>query len=245
MQSANYDSPLTVQGNSSGEAIPVTTPTGASASAVQGTAASDAAVVGAPVRVGAHARTSALTAVTHGDAVDLVASTQGTIATLGVSGAAADGVTNTSGVFVGSDGLTYRPLMRPEVYNGATWDRPRNNTDLTILASAARTATNQSADIVNYNGKGLHLVIDVTAASATPSVVFTIQGKDALSGKYYTILASAAVTGISTTVLKVNPGITVAANASVSDLLPRTWRVDATHADADSITYSIGASVIL
>lgn len=121
----------------------------------------------------------------------------------------------------------------------------RGNLDVTVLSSAARTATLQSSDQTNYNGRGLHLVIDVTAASATPSVVFTIQGKDAVSGKYYTVLASSAITGTGTTVLKVYPGITAAANASASDLLPRVWRVDATHADTDSITYSVGASVIL
>lgn len=51
MQSANYDSPLTVQGNSNGEAIPVTTvpPTGASATEIQGTTADGAAVATKPV----------------------------------------------------------------------------------------------------------------------------------------------------------------------------------------------------
>jgi hypothetical protein len=133
----------------------------------------------------------------------------------------------------------------PLLYNGSTVDRARSNAPVTVLASAARTATNNSADFTNYNGRGLHVVIDATAASATPSVVATIQGKDELSGKYYTILASAAITGISTTILKVYPGITAAANLSVSDILPRTWRVSVAHGDADSITYSIGASVIL
>jgi hypothetical protein len=248
MQSANYDSPLTVQGNSSGEAIPVTTPTGASASAVQGAGAHDSAIVGNPVRVGARGISSAITAVTTGDSVDLVASTQGVIATThDIAGA--DSASNTHGGLIDRNGTANRSIgVNNYALNNntsGTWDRWRNNMDLTILASAARTATNQSSDITNYNGRGMHLVIDVTAASATPSVVFTIQGKDALSGKYYTILASSAITGTGTTVLKVHPGITAAANASVSDLLPRTWRIDATHADSDSITYSVGASVIV
>lgn len=116
--------------------------------------------------------------------------------------------------------------------------------DATIFASAARTAAVDSADQTNYNGKGLHLVIDATVAPATPSVTFTIQGKDVVSGKYYTILASAAVTGVSTTVLKVYPGLTAAGNLVASDVLPRTWRVSVTVADADSLTYSVGASII-
>lgn len=130
-------------------------------------------------------------------------------------------------------------------YNGTSWEQARGNHSSTILASAARTATTNSMDQTNYNGRGLHLVIDCTAATDTPSIVFTIQGKDELSAAYYTILASAAITGISTTVLRVYPGLTAVANTVASDVLPRIWRVNAVHADMDSITYRVGASVIL
>ena len=155
--------------------------------------------------------------------------------------------TGDNGDAVSSTGNNSRLVTnaRNWLYNGASFDRARNNTDLTILSSAARTATNQSADFTNYNGRGLHLVIDATAIAATPSVVFTIQGKDAISGKYYTILTSAAVTAVSTTILRVFPGATAAANTVANDILPRVWRIDATHGDADSITYSVGASGIL
>lgn len=130
-------------------------------------------------------------------------------------------------------------------FNGSTWDRARGNIDGTALASAARTASVDSADLTNYNAKGLHLVIDVTAITATPGITVTVQGKDALSGKYYTILASASITTVSTTVLKVHPGLTAAANAAANDILPRTWRVSVVNADADSITYSIGYSLVV
>jgi hypothetical protein len=116
--------------------------------------------------------------------------------------------------------------------------------DITLFASAARTATANGSDINNLRFRGAHIVIDVTAASATPSVVFTVQGKDAVSGKYYTILASAAITGTGTTTLRVFPGATAAANTVANDFLPRTWRIIATHADTDSITYSVGASLL-
>lgn len=114
--------------------------------------------------------------------------------------------------------------------------------DITILSSAARTETTNSTDQVAVGGSAV-IVVDVTAATDTPSVVFTVQGKDTTSGKYYTILTSAAVTATGTTVLKVGPGLTAAANTVVNDMLPNVWRVIATHADADSITYSVGASV--
>lgn len=120
-----------------------------------------------------------------------------------------------------------------------------HNENITVLVSASRTATTNSSDFENIEGRGLHLAIDVTAVTATPSVTFTIQGKDSVSGEYYTILASSAITGTGTTVLRVYPGLTASANAVANDTLPRLWRVSATHADADAITYSVGASVIL
>lgn len=113
-----------------------------------------------------------------------------------------------------------------------------------LLASAARTATTNSADFTNQDYRGVDVIINATAATATPSVVFTIQGYDSTSAQYYTILASAAVTGTGTTVLRVYPGITAAANTAASYALPRRWRVNATHADSDSITYSVGFSAI-
>lgn len=153
------------------------------------------------------------------------------------AGAQADGLSNgANALYVNNRGNTF---------NETSWDRQRGNTNLTLFASAARTSTPTPYDGVNYNHRGLHLVIDATAAAATPSVVFTIQGLDVISGKYYTILASAAVTGISTTVLRVYPALTVAANLVASDILPRSWRLIATHGDADSLTYSVGASLIL
>jgi uncharacterized hydantoinase/oxoprolinase family protein len=110
----------------------------------------------------------------------------------------------------------------------------------TLFASAARTATVNSADKWNHSHRGIRLIIDVTAVTATPSVVFTLQGKNTLPGSadYYTVLASAAVTATGETVMTVYPGITVAANVSASTVLPPLWRVNAAHGDADSITYS-------
>jgi len=107
-----------------------------------------------------------------------------------------------------------------ERFNGASWDRERGTEERTLFASAARTATVNGADQVNYNHRGLIVVVDVTAVVDTPSVVFTIQGKDEVSGKYYTLLASAAITGTGTTVLRVYPGLTAAANLVATT--PRT-----------------------
>lgn len=114
-------------------------------------------------------------------------------------------------------------------------------TEHSVFTSAARTATSSSEDFINY-GRGLVLVLSVTAVTATPSVVFTVEGK--VNGLYYTILTSAAITATGTTVWKIYPGLTAAANTVVSDVVPMFWRVTATHGDADSITFSLSASVI-
>lgn len=113
-----------------------------------------------------------------------------------------------------------------------------------IFTSAARTATINSPDLYAGDPKGLHLIIDVTAVAATPSVVPTIQGKDPLSGKYYDLLVGAAITATGTTVLKLYPGITAVANGAASDVLPDVWRLRMVHADADSITYTAAAHMV-
>lgn len=121
---------------------------------------------------------------------------------------------------------------------------PSVHTEGTALASTVRTATTNSGDLTNYDCRGVDVIIDCTADPAAASVTFTIQGKCPVSGKYYTVLASAAVAAVGTTVLRVGPGLTAAANTVANFNLPRTWRVLATHADADSITYSVGYCLI-
>jgi hypothetical protein len=111
-----------------------------------------------------------------------------------------------------------------------------------VYASAARTATPDTIELELPRGSQYaHVVIDATAVTATPSVVFTVSGVDRVSGKVYTLLASAAVTATGTTVLRIGPGLTAAANLVANDVLPPVIRFTATHGDADSITYSVGA----
>ena len=106
-----------------------------------------------------------------------------------------------------------------------------------IFPSAARTAT-ASATLVTDAMHGLFF-INVTAVTATPSVVFTIYGLSPVGDTAYTILASAAITGTGLTVLRVSPHLTAAANTIAKDILPAAVKVTAVHAGADSITYSM------
>lgn len=115
-----------------------------------------------------------------------------------------------------------------------------------LVFSAAAAGTVHSADQINQCGKGIKLVLDITVATTT-TVTITLEGKDSGSGKYYTILASAAKTSTGTTVLTVFPGAPVTSNVSANDILPRIWRVTAVVADnsgTSALTGTIGASVI-
>ena len=117
---------------------------------------------------------------------------------------------------------------------------------ITVLASAARTATPTVGTFRVARGDvdGLVFVIDVTAVTATPSVVFTIVGVDPISTKTWTILASAARTETGTTVLRVHPSLTGSSNLIAKDVIPTYWSVTAVHGDADSITYSAVAYLV-
>lgn len=100
------------------------------------------------------------------------------------------------------------------------------------------------AILTNQGARGIHVVIDVTAIADSPSMVVTIEGYDVASGKWYTILASAAIVGTGTTVLRVYPGLAASSNVIADDSLPKIFRIKAVNADADSITYSIGFSAL-
>ncbi len=161
------------------------------------------------------------------------------------------------------DGSTFRPVgdaaslgdaqtgffslvNSPSIFNGTTWDRERNNIVGTALASAARTDATTSSDIVNYNARGVRIFFNATSITASPSVTLTVQEKDPVSGNYLTLLVGAALaTATQAPTLIIYPGVTVAANVSVSQPLPRTWRVSMSVADADSMTYSVSYAYIL
>lgn len=110
-----------------------------------------------------------------------------------------------------------------------------------LLASAARTAaTVSSADQTNPQWHSVQVIINVsayTSGSYTP----TIQGKDPVSGNYYTLLTGAALSGTGTTVLSVGPGVTAATNTAAGLYLPRTWRITFAGAATPSMTFSVGA----
>lgn len=113
-----------------------------------------------------------------------------------------------------------------------------------VYTSAARTGTPDTMEFELPQGSTYGVfVIDTTAIGAAPSTTFTVSGVDRLSGKVYTIIASVAIVGVGTVVLRVGPGLTAAANLVVNDFLPPVIRITATHGNANSHTYSVAGMV--
>lgn len=94
---------------------------------------------------------------------------------------------------------------------------------ITLASAGAGTTTGTDAD--SSHGSGLIVFVNITAV--TGSLTVTIQGKDVVSGQYYTILASAALTGTGLTVLKIYPSLTAAANLVANDVVPTVYRITA------------------
>lgn len=125
-----------------------------------------------------------------------------------------------------------------------------------ILPSLARTAS-PADSILEFNTgdlgitvpsmqqvTNLHVIINVTAVTATPSVVPEILTADPASGTLYPLLTGAAITAVTAvpTVLRVGRDMEPAANLAARDIIPENILLRFTHADADSITYSVAVS---
>jgi hypothetical protein len=84
----------------------------------------------------------------------------------------------------------------------------------------------------------------MTAVTATGSVTATIQGFDTASGKYYTLLEAAAITGVSTVVLRVHPDLAPSANLIADDFVPSKFRIEMDHLNSVAMTYSVGVNYV-
>ena len=115
--------------------------------------------------------------------------------------------------------------------------------EFVILPSAARTATPNSQLLIPSGAvyEGITVVVDMTAITATGTVTVAIDAIDPASGKNVNLLTSAAISTVSTTVLKVHPNLPAAANTQAQAMLPTRVQITATHGNGVSMTYSIGA----
>lgn len=110
----------------------------------------------------------------------------------------------------------------------------------TILTASGATTAQVSTDIPNGNFRATKVALNLTAV--TTSVVLVIQGKDSVSGLYYPILTSTAVSATGLTIYTVLPAGPVSANSYVNDFIPAWWRVTVTPTGA--ATFTVGAVVV-
>jgi len=133
-------------------------------------------------------------------------------------------------------------------FNGLTYDRHRGNVDaqsslVTINGLSAQTVT--SGDLTNHNHKGIQLGVNLTAISASTTMQVTIQGKDVVSGQYYTLLQGASLASTGFVLMTVYPGAPTTSNVSISQVLPRTYRISVTVSGSGTATATIGSSKIV
>lgn len=207
---------------------------GSSPWAVGGSVASGSADSGNPVKVGAKYNLTIPT-FTDGQRVDLQTDNRGGL----FVGIKSFGGATVANVLAPSDGLTSQNALmvtsQVETYNETTWDRQRGNTTASLIATGTITTQTNKA-ITNYNARYLEIVLNITAASSTPTATVAISGTTA-SGYAFPILTGVAVVTTGTTVYRVGPGLTASTNAVANDLVPRNILVTVTI--TGSVTYGV------
>ena len=112
-----------------------------------------------------------------------------------------------------------------------------------LYASAARTATPTAVEVNEASFDGVRITIDSTAVGVTPSTTFNVEAYEPTSDKWVLLLASAAISTVTTVVLTIGPGMPVTANVSANAVLTRRWRVRPVHPNAFTHTYSVGCEM--
>jgi hypothetical protein len=221
-----------------------------------------ASVGGTSFALGSHGSAGSIPVVIASDqgTIPVSATVVGTVS-VSVSGTAQVGLTtwggNTvAGAVAPSDALNAGAAAEVDAfkmaYNGSTWDQWRNNAEGTALASATRTATTTSAAITNHNCRGIIAFLNVTAASGTGGLGLVFLMVDPVSGntaKISTTSGTGSITATGQYLYMLGPGASTGATATDYKLaangqLPRTFKVQVTHADGSNYTYSVGYSLI-
>jgi len=144
----------------------------------------------------------------------------------------------------------------------------KGNSDRMLLASAERTETTRSADQVNYHSRSVIVTLDVTEkAGVAPSIALALELLTA-NGDYVILLQGGAVIAVGRHSYMLTPGGAGAPSGGayqetasegerlypggVNDIdlvvglaLPLNWRVSVVHANADAITYSVAAALMI
>lgn len=141
--------------------------------------------------------------------------------------ASADALANPTVTQIGAAGL---------VFNGTTWDRVRGMSgNLTTGDTGAKVATGNGATLTNVGNKGVQVLVNMGAVTGTtPTAVLKLQGSVDGGTNWFDIpgATTASLTATGLYGITVYPGIaanagttTTGTTATVSAVMPRTWRV--------------------
>lgn len=114
-----------------------------------------------------------------------------------------------------------------------------------VAESAAHIATYTSDPISNPGAVGLRVDVDISAVVSTPSTTFKIQKWNRAANTWADVIVSAAKTGVTSFSLTVSPSVLAAANVVAQVEAPGTFRVVATHGNANSMTYAIAYEYLM
>lgn len=120
------------------------------------------------------------------------------------------------------------------------------NRSVNALTLSGATASANGNDMDNHACRSAVAVVDITTISgSSPTATFTLEGKDEISGKYYTILATVAASTASTIVMRVDPGLTGSTNLIAADIMPKFWRVKWTAGGSvTNCTATVGVALV-
>jgi len=145
----------------------------------------------------------------------------------------------------------------PSLYNGASWDRQRNNTEFTLLASATRTTTTATGVQTNYNARGVMLFLNISARTggASPLIDVRLRTRDPVSVGKVPMVSTGNFDPVTRLhIMIITPGAQAVALGTlggdvklVAGLgLPRQWDVLVAFVqDVTSLTYSLGGCYLL
>lgn len=107
-----------------------------------------------------------------------------------------------------------------------------------ILPSAARTANTLSGELEAVDVRNSVFFISVTDLAGTPSIVVSVQCKNPVTGDFIDVAAATVISSVSENIFKVGVDLGITTDANI--FLSNPYKVMVTHADTDSITYSVG-----
>lgn len=224
---------------------------------VIGNVASGTADAGAPVKTGGRNNTTRPT-LTDGQRGDNQLDTRANLAVTLFAANSANGIStvasNADGQTTTSTTSRLEIMSRNSGFNETGYDRWRNNTEATILASAVRAVTTNGTDQTNYNGRGVMFLLSVTVEAAAETLSLKVQVKDSISGSYgdyvdFGVVYNAATMAPGVYVAVIYPGLLTADLISgaigKSAPLPRVWRPVITHSASGNWTYSLSSELII